>query len=504
MSEDLAAFDATTLARLVATREVSPVEATEAAIAAMERLDPLLHAFCVPAPDQARQTARHLEARILRGEEVGPLAGVPVGIKDLVLTKGLRTTFGSHLYADYVPDADDVAVERLRKAGAVILGKTNAAEFGYGGFGHNPLFPTTRNPWALDRTPGGSSAGSAAAVAAGICALALGSDGGGSVRLPAAFTGLVGIKPTMGRIPLWPGCRDETLPGVSSWESIEHYGPLARTVADAALFLSVTTGPDRRDRFSLPDEGVDWIDATRRALPGGLRIAWCPRWAGLPVDDEVVALAEKAARSLAESCNAEIEETASPFGDFIGTARAIVALDTDLTGLRALVTNRGAPISPSLRKVLERHWTAEEFTDALTERKAAINAMSRFMENYDLLLTPTVPTPAFPIDRDGPGIIGGIAVADDAWTPALYPANLTGQPAASVPAGWTAGGLPVGLQIVGRRLDDALILSACAAMETALPWIDRKPPISVWNMGSPREEEPAVSASGRRAKADMN
>ena len=184
------------------------------------------------------------------------MAGVPLGIKDLILTKDIRTTFGSRLYADYVPKVDDVAVERLIAADAIILGKTNAAEFGYGGFGHNPLFPTTRNPWNTALTPGGSSAGSGAAVAAGICPLALGSDGGGSVRLPAAFCGLVGIKATMGRVPVWPGCRDADLPGVSGWESIEHYGPLARTVADAALMLSVMAGPDPRDRWSLPDEGV--------------------------------------------------------------------------------------------------------------------------------------------------------------------------------------------------------------------------------------------------------
>jgi aspartyl-tRNA(Asn)/glutamyl-tRNA(Gln) amidotransferase subunit A len=476
----LATLDATTIARLVRTKQVSPLEATRATLDAIAELDPLLKSFCVVAADQAVETAREIEGQIMRDQDPGALAGVPVGIKDLVLAKDIRTTFGSQLYKDFVPEVDDVAVERLRQAGAVILGKTNAAEFGYGGFGHNPLFPTTRNPWALDRTPGGSSAGSAAAVAAGLCPLALGSDGGGSVRLPAAFTGIVGIKPTMGRIPLWPGCRDETLPGVSSWESIEHYGPLARTVADAALFLSVTTGPDPRDRLSLPDEGIDWIGATRRALPKGLSIAWCPRWAGLPAEDEVVALAERAALALADSCDAMIEETASPFGDLIGTARAIVALDTDLTGLRALAAGREHQLSPSLRKVLERGWSAEEFTDALTQRKAAVNAMARFMERYDLLLTPTVPLVAFPIDRNGPGTIGGETVEDDAWTPALYPANLTGQPAASVPSGWTAQGLPAGLQIIGRRLADELVITACAAFEAIRPWRNHVPPVSVW------------------------
>ena len=271
--DELAAKDAATLVHLVRERKVSPVETVAAAAAASERLDPVLNAFCTTAIEQALESARQLEDRIMRGEDPGPLCGVPVGIKDLILTKGIRTTFGSHLYSDFVPAVDDIAVERLRAAGAIILGKTNAAEFGYGGFGHNPLFPTTRNPWDIALTPGGSSAGSAAAVAAGICPVALGSDGGGSVRLPAAFSGLVGIKPTMGRMPLWPGCRDETLPGVSGWESIEHYGPLARTVADAALFLEATAGPDTRDRHSLPDEGVRWRDAADAWLPQRLCIA---------------------------------------------------------------------------------------------------------------------------------------------------------------------------------------------------------------------------------------
>lgn len=478
--DEYASLDATTLSRLIAAGDLSPVETTDAAIGAMERLDPSINAFCTTAIDQARQAARHLEARLQAGEPAGTLAGVPVGIKDLILTKGIRTTFGSHLYADFVPDMDDVAVERLRAAGAIILGKTNAAEFGYGGFGHNPLFPTTRNPWNLELTPGGSSAGSAAAVAAGICPLALGSDGGGSVRLPAAFSALVGIKPTMGRIPLWPGCRDETLPGASGWESIEHYGPLARSVADAALFLAATCGPDPRDRLSLPDEGVGWGQAVDAPFPKGLRVAWCPRWADFPIDHEVLALTVRAARRFESDLGCVVEETNAPFGDLIEVDQAIVALETDLTGLRRLAQSRNHLLSPSLRHLLARRWRAEEFTDAITSRKAAVNAMVRFMATYDLMLTPTVPIPPFAINRAGPGIIDGIAVADDSWTPCLYPANLTGQPAASIPAGWTETGLPVGLQIIGRRLDDRLLISALAAFERIQPWHHRHPQISIW------------------------
>jgi aspartyl-tRNA(Asn)/glutamyl-tRNA(Gln) amidotransferase subunit A len=487
MSDELATKDAIALARLVSERKVSPVEIVAAAAAAIERLDPILNAFCTPAIEQALEAARHLEDRIMRGEDVGPLCGVPIGVKDLILTKGIRTTFGSHLYSDFVPQVDDIAVERLRAAGAIILGKTNAAEFGYGGFGHNPLFPTTRNPWNIALTPGGSSAGSAAAVAAGICPVALGSDGGGSVRLPAAFSGLVGIKPTMGRMPLWPGCRDETLPGVSGWESLEHYGPLARTVADAALFLEATAGPDTRDRYSLPDEGVRWRAAADAPLPQGLRIAWCPRWAGLPIDPDVLEVTATAARRFAQDLGCTLEETPSPAGDLTESFRAIVALETDITGLRRLAKGREQLLSPSLSALLTRKWAAEEFTDAITNRKALVNAMTRFMERFDLILTPTVPITPFAVDRAGPGKIDGITVEDDAWTPSLYPANLTGQPAASVPAGCTKEGLPVGLQIIGRRLADPMVITAASAWERIQPWKHRHPKVSVWQAASPSQ-----------------
>jgi aspartyl-tRNA(Asn)/glutamyl-tRNA(Gln) amidotransferase subunit A len=284
----------------------------------------------------------------------------------------------------------------------------------------------------------------------------------------------------MGRIPLWPGCRDETLTGASGWESIEHYGPLARNVADAALFLAVTAGPDPRDRLSLPDVGVDWQGAVETRLPNELRVPWCPRWADLPVDREVLRIAAAAAMRFATDLGCLVEETESPFGDLIETDRAIVALETDIVGLRKLARNREHLLSPSVQALLTRRWDAEAFTDAITVRKAAVNAMMRFMTKYDLLLTPTVPVAPFVIDRPGPGMIDGISVEDDAWTHCLYPANLTGQPAASVPAGWTANGPPVGVQIIGRRLDDRRVIAAAAAFERVQAWNHRHPELSVW------------------------
>jgi len=477
--EDYGLLGAAEMARQVKAGSLSPVEIVEAALSVQQSLDASLHAFCTPTPEAAREAARALELRIRRGEAVGALAGVPVAIKDLVSTKGVRTTYGSKLYEEFIPDDDDIVVERLKAADAIILGKTNASEFGYGGFGHNPVFPTTRNPWNVSLTPGGSSAGSAAAVASRMCPIAIASDGGGSIRLPASFCGLVGIKASMGRVPIWPGCRDPRFPGVSGWESIEHIGPLARSVADAALMLDVIAGPDPRDRLSIPVEGVDWIRAAASPTAGlGLKVAYCPDWGGVRVDRRVRALVDRAAERFETdlACRVTIEK--APLGDFIDCFRAIVALETDIAGLKALSAGRESDLSPSVRALLSKSWPSEAFTDAITARKKAVQAMAQFMTRFDLLLTPAVPTLPFAIDLAGPGAIESEAVADDAWTPALYPANLTGQPAASVPAGWTDDGLPVGLQIVGRHLADGAVIAAAAAFETCQPWGEMRPIVS--------------------------
>ena len=473
--EDYTALGAAEIARQVKAGSLSPVEVVETALSIQQRLDASLHAFCTPTPEAAQKAARKLEQRIRRGDKVGALAGVPVGVKDLISTKGVRTTYGSKLYEDFVPEDDDVVVERLKAADAIVLGKTNASEFGYGGFGHNPVFPTTRNPWNPNMTPGGSSAGSAAAVASRMCPLALASDGGGSIRLPASFSGLVGIKASMGRVPVWPGCRDPRFPGISGWESIEHIGPLARCVEDAALMLQVIAGPDARDRLSIPDEGVDWVQAARPADRLGLKIAYCPDWGGVRVDPEVRVLVDRAVARFATDLACVVTLEKAPLEDFIDCFRGIVALETDIAGLRTLSAGRPSDLSPSVRALLAKSWTAEAFNVAITGRKQAVQAMAQFMSHYDLLLTPTVPVAAFAIDLAGPGMIDSEFVADDAWTPALYPANLTGQPAASVPAGQTEGGLPVGLQIVGRHLADRTVIAAAAAFEASQPWINKRP-----------------------------
>lgn len=472
---EICRLDAVALAARVRSREVSAVEVTAAVLRRMDALEPYLHAFCTPTPELAHETARTIDARLQAGEEVGPLAGVPVGIKDLVATKGVLTAMGSVLYRDFVPDEDDIVVERLKAADAVIIGKTNVPELGYSGVGHNPVFQTTRNPWNPALTPGGSSAGSGAAVAAGVGPFAIGSDGGGSVRIPAAHCGLVGVKASMGRVPLYPGCRDERYPGVSSWESLEHIGPMARTVADCALMLNIIAGPDPRDRHSLPAAEFGWLAEAQPQTLKGKRVAYSADWGYAAVDPEVRRVVGKAVGVFERDLGCIVEAAdpgwADPFAAFWG----LVALETDLAGLRRMVKDRRNEISPHLLALLDYPWTAEELTDAMTARKTVCNRMWRFMEQYDLLLTPTLAVPPFPVHMQGPEIIDGRMVAPTQWLTFTFPINMTGQPAASVPAGFTGDGLPVGLQIVGRHLDDQLVLRACAAFEAAQPWRDKWP-----------------------------
>ncbi len=462
---------------MVKSGELSPVEVVDAVLERMDRLEPTLHAFCTPTPELARERAKRVEKEVSDGGDPGPLAGVPVGIKDLVATKGIRTVMGSHAYADWIPDEDDVSVERLKDAGAVILGKTNAPEFGYSGVGHNPVFETTTNPWNPDLTSGGSSAGSGAAVAAGMGPIAVGSDGGGSVRIPSSFCGLFGMKASMGRVPLYPGCRDERYPGVSSWESLEHIGPMSRTVRDGALMLSVMAGADDRDRLSLPDADFSYIEAAEADQNSlrGMKIAYSADWGYAAVDPEVRRGGGEAVGVFEGDLGCTVEEAHPGFDDPYDAFWGLVALDTDLAGMRRVAEELGDNMSPHLVGFLERDWTAEDLTNATLVRKAVCNKMWRFMRGYDLLLTPTLAVPPFETGIQGPGVIDGREVGDTYWLSFTFPMNMTGQPAATVPAGFTGDGLPVGLQIVGRHLGDQTVLRASAAFERARPWRDLWP-----------------------------
>ena len=461
---------ATELARRLQARELSPVELTQIFLERIERLNPRLNAYCTLTPELALEQARTAEAAIMRGE-TGPLLGLPVSVKDLIFTKGVRTTRGSLLFAEAVPEEDAPSVERLKAARAVILGKTNTPELGWRGSTDNRVFGPTRNPWNLERTPGGSSGGASAQVAAGLGPLALGTDGGGSVRIPASYTGIFGLKPSLGRVPVYPA---------SATGELSHIGPMARTVADAALLLSVVAGPDERDRFSLPADQTDYLavceQGAREGLKG-LRIAWSPDLGYAPVEPEVRAITEKAARRFTE-LGAELEE-ANPGFDPPSPVFNVYFYGGLTASLNDLMATKADLLDPGLRRVVERgqKLSGLDWGKAALGKIALWDKVRRFYERYDLLLTPTLPQTAFELGIDGPDTIAGQSVEGLGWTPFTYPFNLTGQPAASVPCGFDSQGLPVGLQIVGRRFADATVLRAAAAFEALQPWASRRPPL---------------------------
>jgi aspartyl-tRNA(Asn)/glutamyl-tRNA(Gln) amidotransferase subunit A len=466
---DLCFMSATDLARAIRAKEVSPAEAVEAVLDRIAAVNPAINAVVTVTEDLARAAARDVEKRITRGEPVGPLAGVPVTIKDLIMVKGVRTTWGSRIFERFIAPEDAPAVERLRAAGAVIVGMTNSPEFGYRPTTENPLFGETCNPWSLEHTAGGSTGGGAAAVAAGMGPLTLGTDAGGSIRIPASCCGVFGFKPTLGRVPM--------APVYGGLETLSHAGPLTRTVRDAALAMSVIAGPDGRDLSSLPNDGTDWLGSPDGGI-AALRVAWTPDWGYAPVDPEVLSITEAAVRRLS-AAGAAIDVASPRFKDpseAFGTLfPAFVA--ARLEGYLAEWRTR---MDPGLVKYIElgQRPSAVDFVQAGNVRRTLNDAFRDFFRTYNLLLTPTLAAPPLPLGRPTYEEIAGKRVGPLGWLAFTFPINMIGYPAATVPAGWTAAGLPIGLQIIGPRFADALVLRAAAAFEAAQPWADRRPPLS--------------------------
>ncbi|GBG09794.1 glutamyl-tRNA amidotransferase [Paenibacillus agaridevorans] len=453
-------------ARLIRSKQVSPVELMDAVLQLVHALNPVLHAFCELNEEEAKRSAVLAEQQVMREEELGPLHGVPLSVKDLILTKGIRTAFGSRAYEQYVPSVDDVCVDRMKRAGAIVIGKTNVSEFGYRGV--SGRFGVLKNPWDMDVVPGSSSGGSAVAVATGMGALTLGSDGGGSIRIPASLNGLYGLKPSMGRVPLYPGSRDPSMPGSSSWESLECIGPLSRTVEDAALIMSVIAGPHPMDRHSLP--GLpDYMAAIRNVDLRGLRVAWSEDLGYAAVEPEIRQAVRLAANAF-EQMGCIVEQGHPDLYDPSDVFLGLIARDSDLAGLRKLAEQYGEDMNPFLRQFISRTWRDEDLTEAAMSRQQFNIAFRTFMLRYDLLLIPTLGVPPFPAALNAPTVIDGREVSESHWSTFNCWFNMTGQPAATVPIGWTSDGLPVGLQIVGGHLQDEIVLRASAALEQALPW----------------------------------
>ncbi|HEX3861428.1 MAG TPA: amidase [Stellaceae bacterium] len=444
-------------------KTLSPVEVTQALLARLDALQPRLNAFCVVDRDGALAAARASEQRWQQGTPLGPLDGVPATIKDLIVMRGFATRRGSHL-VDPVPDTEDgPAVLRLREAGAVILGKTTTPEFGWKAIGDSPLTGITRNPWNLERTPGGSSAGAAAACAAGIAPLNVGSDGAGSIRIPASFSGIFGIKATFGRVPAHPP---------SPMGLLANIGPMTRDVRDAAAALTVLAGGDHRDPYSLPPIDAGWLDGIEDGVRGW-RIAYSPDLGHAKVDPEIAATCAAAAHRF-EELGAEVEQVGAIFPSprdalltlwSAGTARVLAGFPAE----------RRALCDPGLVAVAEygAQVSGADFVAADMMRTALGRQMGAFHERYDLLLTPMMPVPALPVGQDLNDPASETNWID--WSPFSYPFNMTRQPAASIPCGLTSAGLPIGLQIVGPLYAEARVLRAARAFETTQPVL--RPPL---------------------------
>jgi len=459
------------LAKLYRARMVSPLEVVRAALARIDAVNPKVNAVVTLVREAALAQARRATAAMKPGATLPPLFGIPVGIKDVTPTRGIRTTYGSKLFESHVPDEDALVVQRLRAAGAIILGKTNTPEFAFGPNTVNAVFGATRNPWNLALTAGGSSGGSAAALATGMCPLAEGTDLGGSLRGPASFCGVVGFRTTPGLIPRHPS--------VLAWDTYSVEGPMARTIADTALMLSVMAGADERSPISYEVDTTAFVKAVKAPSVKGQRIAWSPDLGGLvPVDDEVRAVFERAVRVF-RSLGARMDAACPDMGD----VPEIVRLTRGL-----LMVARHADKLPEHRAVLQEGLVENtEQGLALSSADVARGELLRtrqwslvreFMAGRDLWITPTAAVPPFPIEQPHVLTVNGRALGKGMQRSYLtYAFSVLGLPAISIPCGFTSQGLPVGLQIVGKRRGEAAVLRAAAAFEAAQPWADRIPPV---------------------------
>jgi aspartyl-tRNA(Asn)/glutamyl-tRNA(Gln) amidotransferase subunit A len=455
------------LVRLIQAGEISPLEVMEKTLRRIEAVNPLLNAFVALRAEAALEDARAMTQSLKAGKDAGPLRGIPIGVKDLEDVQDMVTSFGSMPFKEHKAQSDSTQVARLKRAGAIVVGKTNTPEFGYTGFTKNLLFGVTANPWNPERTPGGSSGGSAAAVAGCMVPAATGSDAGGSIRIPASYSGCFGLKPSFGRIPLGP------TPLLQMFQLLT-LGPITRTVEDAALYLDCAAGYHPSDPSSLPHPGIGYLETLAR-LPERLKIAFSPSLGFARVQKDVLARVEEGVKAF-EDMGHKVEVWEGAIPDVADTWAGL--MDGEVYGLlhKSLQVHR-REIGKTLVHALEsiKTFALPDLIEAQKMRTALNKVLWELFENFDLLITPATPTEAFGAKGPPPAEIEGEAIPL-LWAVAFtYPFNLSGHPAASVPAGFTSSGLPAGLQIIGPHHRDDLVLQAAYAYEQARPWRDRKP-----------------------------
>ncbi len=460
---------ATELIGLIRSGEISPLELMKETINRVESVNPILNAFTTIYPEQALERARAVTEAIASGKEVGPLAGLPIGVKDLEDVNGMVTSYGAVPFKDNVANADSVQVERLKKAGAIVLGKTNTPEFGFTGFTRNRVYGVTRNPWNTEMTPGGSSGGSAAALAGGMVSIATGSDGGGSTRIPASYSGCYGIKTTPGRIPLGPR-------PILSNETIAVMGPLTRTVEDAALILDCVVGYHPSAPESIPHPGKSYVENLDK-LPSGLKIAFSPTLGYARGQHDVMSQVEEAVKSFEEMGHkVELWEDGIPDP---AEAWAMLMNCGSFYMAKDILEEHRKELGFTLVKALDqaKSYTTTDFVECYKVRAELNRILWKLFDQYDILITPTMPTEAFAAKGPPPAEIDGHPISLLMAVAFTYPFNLSGHPAASVRAGLTKNGLPAGLQIVAPHYREDLILQASRAYERERPWNDNWPEI---------------------------
>ncbi|PYP60279.1 MAG: amidase [Gemmatimonadetes bacterium] len=458
--EELADRSASDLARLVRWREISPVEVVQACLARVERHNPTINAIVTLNP-RALDEAEELERRLVRGEDIGLLAGLPVGIKDVTPVAGLRTTYGSTLYRDHVPTEDALVVQRLRAAGAVILGKTNCPEFAAGGATFNEVFGRTRNPWDPTRTAGGSTGGGAAGLVTGMIALAEGTDLGGSLRIPASFCGVVGLRPSVGLVPTYPA---EWL-----WDSLQVEGPMARTAEDIALMLQAVSGPSPMSPLAQPRDGRDFVAAVARGISTGLRVAYCPDVAKIGIAPEIEKVCGSAARGLHDA-GVNVEEIDR---DLSFARQAFLSLRglwfvAQLFPRLDKVDRFGSNVAGNIRSGLAT--TTHDLGVAEAARTRIWHLFRDLFRTFDHLLTPCMAVPPFPVEQNYPDTVAGKKMETYVdWIAPTFVLSLTGLPVASVPCGLDPEGLPVGLQIVGKPQGEEAVLALASLVHSRHP-----------------------------------
>lgn len=476
--EDICFMSAFDMYDIIKRQEMTSQEITETIIERIEKVNPIINAYCTPTLELARQMAKEADERVKEDKKIGALNGIPISIKDETEIKGIRTTFGSKIFENNKPQRDDIIVKRARDAGTVILGKTNTPAYGFKGETDNLIFGVTKNPWNLERTPGGSSGGAAAAVASGLSPLAIGSDGGGSIRIPSSFCGTYGLKPTFGRVP------QSNMLLLGYLGTFVHKGPIVRFVKDAALLLDVLVGEHFSDRYSLPKPNYSYLEKLDEE-PSKLRIGYSFDLGFVEALDPEVEKSVLEAILKFERLNWTVDKSKIKIKNPESLFWTFWASGFGYT-FKPFLDKWKDKMDPDFVEMVNigLNFSSADLKMAEVQRETIYINISRLFKDFDIIITPTVACPAFEIGKSGiydretmksDIIIDGKRVSLLGWLPFAYPFNISGHPAASVPCGWSSEGLPIGMQIVGKRFDELTVLQVSKAFEEIAPWQDKRP-----------------------------